>query len=74
MEAINVLARFVLTVVLVVFLSQFILFFCTVVVTCFPDVVVLNRAIQCRPGFSCLWKLIGDCCTVIHPVSDSSIR
>ncbi|XP_020629636.1 tetratricopeptide repeat protein 37-like isoform X1 [Orbicella faveolata] len=35
---------------------------------------VLARAVQCRPGFSCLWKLIGDCCTVIHPVSDSSIR
>ncbi|KAL9987357.1 hypothetical protein ACROYT_G001647 [Oculina patagonica] len=35
---------------------------------------VLARAVQCRPGLSCLWKLIGDCCTVIHPVSDSSIR
>jgi len=35
---------------------------------------VLARAVQCRPGLSCLWKLLGDCCTVIHPVSDGSVR
>ena len=40
----------------------------------FSFFVVLNRAVQCKPGLSCLWKLIGDCCTVIHPVSNSSIR
>ncbi|CAH3018534.1 unnamed protein product [Porites evermanni] len=37
-------------------------------------ITVLARSVQCRPGLSCLWKLIGDCCTVIHPVSDDSIR
>nr|XP_058948066.1 tetratricopeptide repeat protein 37-like [Pocillopora verrucosa] len=35
---------------------------------------VLARAVQCKPGLSCLWKLIGDCCTIIHPVSNISIR
>ncbi|XP_048583868.1 tetratricopeptide repeat protein 37 [Nematostella vectensis] len=33
----------------------------------------LAKAVEIRPGMSCLWKLIGDCCTVLHPVASSSV-
>ncbi|XP_068693840.1 tetratricopeptide repeat protein 37-like isoform X1 [Montipora foliosa] len=35
---------------------------------------VLARAVQHRPGLSCLWKLLGDCCTIIHPLANESLR
>ncbi|EDO37642.1 predicted protein, partial [Nematostella vectensis] len=34
----------------------------------------LAKAVEVSPGMSCLWKLIGDCCTVLHPVASSSVR
>ncbi|XP_031551877.1 tetratricopeptide repeat protein 37-like isoform X1 [Actinia tenebrosa] len=33
----------------------------------------LSRAVESRPNMSCLWKLIGDCCTVINPLPDCII-
>ena len=37
-------------------------------------VVVLSRAATQRPDLSCLWKLMGDCCTVLHSLHSLSFR
>ncbi|XP_033634939.1 tetratricopeptide repeat protein 37-like [Asterias rubens] len=34
---------------------------------------VLARASSLRPDLSCVWKLLGDACTLLHPLSDSLI-
>ncbi|XP_072439260.1 superkiller complex protein 3 isoform X1 [Chiloscyllium punctatum] len=34
----------------------------------------LARAVQCRPDVSCLWKLIGDTCTVLHVLSPAKVN
>ncbi|XP_076783138.1 superkiller complex protein 3 isoform X1 [Arvicanthis niloticus] len=33
-----------------------------------------TRALQHRPDVSCLWKLVGDACTCLHPVSPSKVH
>lgn len=33
-----------------------------------------TRALQLRADVSCLWKLVGDACTCLHPVSPSKVR
>ncbi|XP_038077285.1 tetratricopeptide repeat protein 37-like, partial [Patiria miniata] len=34
---------------------------------------VLARAASLRPDLSCVWKLLGDACTMLHPLSDKLI-
>lgn len=34
----------------------------------------LTEAAKARPGFSCVWKLIGDCCVCLHQVSPDVAR
>lgn len=33
-----------------------------------------GRALQLRADVSCLWKLVGDACTCLHPVSPSKVH
>ncbi|XP_028615919.1 tetratricopeptide repeat protein 37 [Grammomys surdaster] len=33
-----------------------------------------TRALQHQPDVSCLWKLVGDACTCLHPVSPSKVH
>ena len=33
-----------------------------------------SRAASGRPDMSCLWKLLGDACTLLYPVPDDSLR
>ncbi|XP_015779373.1 PREDICTED: tetratricopeptide repeat protein 37-like [Acropora digitifera] len=37
-------------------------------------ITVLAQAIKYKPGLSCLWKLLGDCCTIIHPIANEAFR
>ncbi|KAK2552919.1 Tetratricopeptide repeat protein 37 [Acropora cervicornis] len=37
-------------------------------------ITVLAQAIKHKPGLSCLWKLLGDCCTIIHPIANEAFR
>jgi len=34
----------------------------------------LHLALIERPNFSCLWKLLGDCCSLVYPISDSIVQ
>lgn len=35
---------------------------------------VLFRAVQLRPDLSCLWKLLGDACTMVSAVSPNAAQ
>ncbi|KAI0208166.1 Tetratricopeptide repeat protein 37 [Lamellibrachia satsuma] len=41
---------------------------------CQKAVEQATKAVQGRPDLSCLWKLLGDACTIIYPVPDDICR
>ncbi|KAL8583667.1 hypothetical protein ACOMHN_037390 [Nucella lapillus] len=42
--------------------------------TCQKALTCLTRAATHRPDMSCLWKLMGDCCTALHPLHSPSFQ
>ncbi|XP_071964679.1 tetratricopeptide repeat protein 37-like [Antedon mediterranea] len=38
------------------------------------SITALNKAIMLRPDLSCLWKLLGDACTILHVLDLVSIK
>jgi hypothetical protein len=40
----------------------------------FESLCLSGRALQHRADVSCLWKLVGDACTCLHPVSPSKVH
>ncbi|XP_076443971.1 tetratricopeptide repeat protein 37-like [Babylonia areolata] len=42
--------------------------------TCQQALTCLTRSATHRPDLSCLWKLLGDCCTLLHPLHSPSFR
>lgn len=41
---------------------------------CQQAMISLTRAATQRPDLSCLWKLLGDCCIVLHSLDSASFR
>lgn len=40
----------------------------------FESLCLSDRALQHRADVSCLWKLMGDACTCLHPVSPAKVN